>query len=582
MLTKCKAMDMQQRTAMAKAVMDEVCNEYMQNPDAAIVDLQGKGKTMLIECGLANYEQVHSKQTLTHPWNRGHDLLEPADVPEKMAEISDIGWDTNKVADASGVRMPKDDTLRKQIEAINDKLAHESDGVLPPMIPGFATLQVTACSHTTAGLKCANFGTKCDIDRISDNGVMSKERIIGRQPSMADPIEKGLRYLVMDSIVQELWPSFVEMTIEAANASNQLAKPDTPLQHMLKVHKYVLDAAKRNEKIDDKVILRKMLRTKPSHPEDMKALIAYAINWSGGDDPIFLRRFQKYTKTLRNVHRLKGPIMQNLAEAELGAGAGSRWRCAVMMAIATHDNITLTHVKSMKGKKDSIFAAEKIMIAFDAALEELRSQMDGVSIDQDTMMTIASADLDQKCVFFVHSIVKGQFTSLRDIAAKIFRDLAVSMSMSGVQNPFVILRTDDGKGPALKKAKVTETDGATTLRLKQLTESSTLSNKAATLRGMIDTTFVKYGGSVRLKASMATEYGYTIVSLNDATMTAILTKLHDVTKHPYTVSYQSLVDDYKLFIDPTVTASSRHPMHRLLQQLSATCIAMHVAFQSWL
>ena len=137
-------------------------------------------------------------------------------------------------------------------------------------------------------------------------------------------------------------------------------------------------------------------------------------------------------------------------------------------------------------------------------------------------------------------------------------------------------------GPALKKAKVTESDGATTLRLKQLTESSTLSNKAATLRGMIDTTFVKHGGNVRLKVSMATEYGYTIVSLNGATMTAILTKLRDVTKHPYTVSYQSLVDDYKLFIDPTVTASSRHPMHRLLQQLSATCIAMHVAFQSWL
>jgi hypothetical protein len=184
--------------------MDEVCMAYKDNADAAIVDLTRQGRTCLLEHGLAVYEQVHSGQTITHPWNRGHDVLEPADVPEKIAEISDIGWDAFKVADASAVRMPRDAAKRKVIEDINEALTKVSDGLLPPVVPGMATIQVTACSHTTAGLKCANFGTKCDIARISDSGIMSKAVIIGRQPSMEEPIEKGMRYLVLETIVQEL------------------------------------------------------------------------------------------------------------------------------------------------------------------------------------------------------------------------------------------------------------------------------------------------------------------------------------------------------------------------------------------
>jgi hypothetical protein len=252
MLTKCKAMTIDARAAIAKASMDEVCMTYKSNADAAIVELTRQGRMCLLEHGLAVYEQVHSGQTLTHPWNRGHDILEPADVPEKIAEISDIGWDLNKVADASAVRMPRDPAKRKEIEDVNAKLTEMSDGLLPPVVPGMATIQVTACSHTTAGLKCANFGTKRDIARISESGAMSKSVIVGRQPSMEEPIEKGMRYLVLEPIVQELWPAYVEMTIEAANASNNLAKPDTPLQHMLKAHRYMLEAAKKGEPIDQK------------------------------------------------------------------------------------------------------------------------------------------------------------------------------------------------------------------------------------------------------------------------------------------------------------------------------------------
>ena len=551
MLTKCKVMTIDARVAMAKACMDEVVMTYKDNADAAIVDLTRQGRTCLLEHGLAVYEQVHSGQTVTHPWNRGHDVLEPADVPEKIAEISDIGWDLHKVADASAVRMPRDADKRKVIEDINHKLSEASDGLLPPVVPGMATIQVTACSHTSAGLKCANFGTKCDIARISESGIMSKAVIISRQPSMEEPIEKGIRYLVLETIVQEQWPAFIEMTIEAANASNNLAKPDTPLQLMLKAHRMALEAAKRGEPIDEKTILRKILRTKPAHPSDVGALIAYAVKWSGGDDPVFFNRFQKYAKQLRQVHRLKGEVMAALAAADMGTGRGGRYRCATMMCIATHDNIKTDHCKALRkgGKAEAALLAETQMLAFDEALVPLRSKVEGFNRDHDTILTLKSAEHDMQCVNYVHGTVKGKYSSLRDIAAKIFADVATTLGLADVRSPFVHLRSD--KGPELKYAKVAPADTATShVRLQQLTNDSTLANKASDLRAIIDEKFVKNGGNVRLQKSMAQEYSYNIASLDDITMTASLVKNTNpgsVPQDPFTVSYQSLCDDYIAF-----------------------------------
>ena len=565
MLTKCKAMTIDARAAMAKASMDEVCMAYKDNADAAIVDLTRQGRTCLLEHGLAVYEQVHSGQTITHPWNRGHDVLEPADVPEKIAEISDIGWDAFKVADASAVRMPRDAAKRKVIEDINEALTKVSDGLLPPVVPGMATIQVTACSHTTAGLKCANFGTKCDIARISDSGIMSKAVIIGRQPSMEEPIEKGMRYLVLETIVQELWPSFVEMTIEAANASNNLAKPDTPLQLMLKAHRYALDAGKRGEPIDEQTILRKILRTKPSHPAETSALIAYAVKWSGGDDPVFLHRFQKYVKQLRQVHRLKGDVMSALAAADMATGRGGRYRCATMMCIATHDNIKAEHCKSLqKGRKaEAALVAETQMLAFDDAVTALRSKMESLSRDHETILTLKSAEHDMQCVNYVHGTVRGKYNSIRDIAAKVFAELAMAMQLVDVHNPFVPLRLRSDNGPEMKYAKVASADTATShVRLQQLTGESTLANKANSLRAIIDAKHMKNGGCVRMLKSMAQEYSYNITALDDSTLTASLVKNGNpgsAPQEPLKVSYQSLCDDYITFTNLQVRSPMQPP-----------------------
>jgi hypothetical protein len=198
------------------------------------------------------------------------------------------------------------------------------------------------------------------------------------------------------------------------------------------------------------------------------------------------------------------------------------------------------------------------MLAFDAAVTELRSKVESVTRDHEAILTLKSAEHDMQCVYYVHGTVRGKYASLRDIAAKAFNEVAMAMGMAAARNPFVPLRSD--KGPALKYAKVDSADPVTSnVRLQQLTDDSTLADKAHTLRGIIDAKFVKNGGNVRLQKSMAQEYSYNITALDDSTLTASLVK--NITpgsalQEPSTVSYQSLCDDYIPFISQQV----RSPM----------------------
>ena len=300
-----------------------------------------------------------------------------------------------------------------------------------------------------------------------------------------------------------------------------------------------------------KNILRKILRTQPSHPSETSALIAYAVKWSGGYDPVFFNRFQKYVKQLRQVHRLKGEVMAALAAADMATSRGGRYRCATMMCIATHDNIKTDHCKALcKGRKaEAALVAETQMLAFDEALAPLRSKVEGFNRDHDTILTLKSAEHDMQCVNYVHGTVKGKYSSLRDIAAKIFAEVATTMGLADVHNPFMPLRSD--KGPALKYAKVAAADTAAShVRLQQLTDESTLANKANSLRAIIDEKLMKNGGNVRMHKSMAQEYSYNITALDDSTLTASLVKNSNpgsAPQEPFKVSYQSLCDDYITF-----------------------------------
>ena len=230
-----------ERVAAAKPVMDRIVNEYMQNPNAQLIDLMLEGQRECERCGLGAHAIVHPTKTLIHPRNRGNSMLEISAVSEQVADISDVSFSLHEVQQAAAVRMPPIGTAeRVAIEKANEDLVSAALGTLAPVVNDDAEIAVVGCSHNSAGLKAIHAKARCDVEGISTDGRYNASKIIGRCPSYKDPIEKGLRYFVVEHIVEATWPHFIDLTIEACNIGSAVAKPDNLLQLMSKAHQHAM------------------------------------------------------------------------------------------------------------------------------------------------------------------------------------------------------------------------------------------------------------------------------------------------------------------------------------------------------
>ena len=275
--------------------MDKICSEYVQNPNAQLIDLMLEGQRELERCGLGAYTIVHPSKTLTHPWNRGKSMLEISSVPVQVADISDVSFSLHEVMQAAAVRMPAIGTPeRLAVEEINEALVSAALGTLAPVIRDDAEIQVVGCSHNSAGLKAIWAKAKCEIERISEDGRYNASKIIGRCPTYKEPIEQGLRYFTVEYVVETLWPRFVDLTIEASNIGSAVAKPDNVLQLMSKAHQHAMLCG---AEVDYNLVARKMARAKPALADMLPEICAYVKDWSGGVDPISLDALLQFART---------------------------------------------------------------------------------------------------------------------------------------------------------------------------------------------------------------------------------------------------------------------------------------------
>jgi hypothetical protein len=94
------------RIKAATPIMTQIVKEYKEDNNAQMIDLMLKGQQELLKHGLGNMATVHSSKTLTMPRNRGGGMLDIAEVPAKVADISDVAFSDHEVGQAAAVRLP--------------------------------------------------------------------------------------------------------------------------------------------------------------------------------------------------------------------------------------------------------------------------------------------------------------------------------------------------------------------------------------------------------------------------------------------------------------------------------------------
>lgn len=238
---RCVINSMDNRIQACAPVMERICKAYEEDDSCQLISLMVEGQRELQKHGLGSLMTVHPLKTPVPPSNRGESMLEVADVGENVGDISDVGFTWEEVKQAAAVKLtPVASDERRRIEEKNEELVAAAHGMLGQVVRDECDVAVLSCNHCTAGLKAINYKARCSIVSISSDGHYSASKICEKCPSYETSNKEGLRYFVMEPCVEERFPMFIDLTIEACNAGSALAKPDTVLALTAKAHKIAL------------------------------------------------------------------------------------------------------------------------------------------------------------------------------------------------------------------------------------------------------------------------------------------------------------------------------------------------------
>ena len=286
------------RVKEIKIAMDAIVAEYMNNPDAQLMDLMSQGETFCKGAGLGGKAVIHSSKTITHHRNRGGGVLDVQSVPELVANNSDASFSWEEVAGAAAVRLPAHGAkARRECEIKNEEVAMQAQGALAPVIRDAAEIAVISCSHNTAGMAAANAGAKCGIERISDGqGNYSVPKIVERCPSYERPLNAGLTYFVYDWAIEEHFSAYIDLVIEGSNIGSALARADSFIELAQKAVKLSTSSK------DWDAVAAKLLRAKPALASHVPEICKYVEHWAGeGNPPKYLTSLAEYLKTVKKV-----------------------------------------------------------------------------------------------------------------------------------------------------------------------------------------------------------------------------------------------------------------------------------------
>ena len=526
-------MSIELRCDAASEVMDRICHAYDSNENAQLIELMLEGQSELEKHGLGSFAVFHSLKTVVHPRNRGTAMLETSNVPEQVAGISDVGFCLHEVLQAAAVRMPPNGTTaRREIEMKNEELVGASMGTLAPVIRDDAEIMVVGCSHNSAGLKAINAKARCSIDSISENGLYCAAKIIGRCPSYMAPIQNGLKYFTVEYPVDQRWPSFINLTIDACNIGSALAKPDNVLQLMRKAHsmtqQYTIDG-----RVDYDAIVKKMARTKPSLQATLPQIVMYVERWSGGAVPHFLNALVEYGRTLQEPKfgNFTGPMLDRINKLDFGVGRGGRYRLSLLKALLAHDKMVTVSTFSSLSKQGSnaqnmAFRAEEELHKFEQAVAKM-PQVKGKVTQGDVVA--AMGVLDKDVVAYVHNQSK-EFKSMNDIFVHHF-DKVVKVVGGSMKNPF---RTE----PIAKVAKKAACAVGGPQELGALGHSPAALVLIAAAKGMTPNTEIVLKGTSDV---------FLIIDMDEATGAVSIARKSDKRKK-INIVVQSLIDTYKPFV----------------------------------
>ena len=268
-------------------------------------------RKLLLEVDLGYWDQLHHSTVCVDIDNREGEMLNTIKVRKLLAKICRKGWNGEEAWSALVREMPLDPAKRALYVKENLELIERSDKLLAPILPELLRGATGAGSHTTAVLKlaaaCEN--TRFAVcegvdDHLGHEGFLSHHLILQSCPSLAAPMNTGIRYFVVRAPIADKCPELMRILSEADNAKHSNFQKESSLQAMLNIHRRAVNQnAKTKEDLER--IARAVSRGQgPGFLKDALCYAKFVQVYGGGenkDSLIALVSFQATLKFEREV-----------------------------------------------------------------------------------------------------------------------------------------------------------------------------------------------------------------------------------------------------------------------------------------
>jgi hypothetical protein len=132
-------------------------------------------------------------------------------------------------------------------------------------------------------------------EALMDNGHMALQKVLQKSPTMQEPIDQGMKMIIIRNEVEDACPRLPGFLQEAGNANRNLDNKPNRIQVMLQILNKLVCG------VNPETVAATIEQEYEWLDGDGESLTAYARAWSGGDDGKFLKDCDEYCKTLQNV-----------------------------------------------------------------------------------------------------------------------------------------------------------------------------------------------------------------------------------------------------------------------------------------
>ena len=229
--------------SVSVAVCAPLINEWIEKfENGLVIDgteaFQYKMIEQIGKVGLGKDEWHPVWHVIVHPDNREGGVLVSVDVHDLLRQLFHNGWNWTRV-DACAAEIPDGPEGDRWVSKYT-KVIQQSNGLLPKPLPRDQLKIATARgSHTTSSVHVLDASIPCKgihPELCSEDGKISKSKILEKQPSLRQPIDKGIKYFVIKKQLVDACPKLMAMLARTGNVVHTTYRATTALQNCIRLH----------------------------------------------------------------------------------------------------------------------------------------------------------------------------------------------------------------------------------------------------------------------------------------------------------------------------------------------------------